>query len=128
MNVKVAGCRKLNVSASQAQTKKASSGRPYRVHIEGWSKSIAALDRVLIKCSDIKDISTYNELLDDRGFRRNDIEGRPDFFHIDDILKLEGGLIVDDGDAGKTVFLKQLENRLNERGLRVLFIKMRAVF
>ena len=125
MNVKVAGCRKLNVSASQAQSKKASSGRPYRVHIEGWSKSIAALDRVLIKCSDIKDISTYNELLDDRGFRRNDIEGRPDFFHIDDMLKLEGGLIVDDGDAGKTVFLKQLENRLNERGLRVLFIKMR---
>ena len=125
MKLENTACQKLNACVSQTRFKKTSSGKSYRVHVEGWPKPVQALDRVLIKCSDIKDISTYNELLDDWGFRRNDIEGRPDIFHMDDILKLEGGLIVDDGDSGKTVFLKQLENRLNAKGLSVLFIKMR---
>ncbi|MBR2770845.1 MAG: hypothetical protein IKD78_02330 [Bacteroidales bacterium] len=123
--MKNTACQKLNACEARARFKKASSGKSYRIHIEGWSKPVLALDRVLIKCSDIKDMGTYNELLDDWGFRRNDIEGHPGILHIDDLLKLDGGLIVDDGDSGKTVFLRQLENRLRAKELRALFIKMR---
>lgn len=125
MNAKTAQCRTLKISKSQTRHKKSYQGRLCRVHAEGWECSFTAIERVFIKCSDINDLSTYNELLDEWGFRRDNIAGSHNILQSEDVFKLDGGLIVDDGDSGKTVFLNQLEYRLKSKRVAVLFVAIR---
>ena len=81
MNAKTAQWRTLKISKSQTRHKKSYQGKLCRVYAEGWDRSFTAIESVFIKCSDINDLSTYNELLDEWGFRRDNIASSHNILH-----------------------------------------------
>lgn len=95
-----------------------------RVNVEGWTKRIPAIDRLLAEDDIVASSREY--LFCDFGFRSEaNIESSYGVYSVSSLVGLNGGLIVGNCDSGKTVVLEMLERTLKSKGKRYALLRMR---
>ena len=95
----------------------------FKISIEGWNCKVTSIKRYLALSGSTS--FSRDDIVGEYGFRKDNMPESRDIYTAEQLIQSNGGLIVGDGDSGKTVFLRSVENALVRNDIRYRSIKLR---